>query len=90
MFMVVRVICFYQPGCMGCMEQTPINTEVGKSLNITIEEIDATKNPQYIKEFQLKVTPTIVILEEGILLERFEGVVHAEQLTAALKKIYNR
>jgi len=31
-----------------------------------------------------------VILEEGILLERFEGVVHAEQLTAALKKIYNR
>jgi thioredoxin 1 len=86
MYMAVHVICFYQPGCMGCMEQTPINAEVGKSLNITIEEIDATQNPQYITEFQLKVTPTIVILKEGILLERFEGVVHAEQLTAALKK----
>ena len=86
MFMAVRVICFYQPGCMGCMEQTPINTEVGKSLNIVIEEIDAIKNPQYIKEFVLKVTPTIVILKEGTLQERFEGVVHAEQLTAALKK----
>jgi len=86
MFMAVRVICFYQPGCMGCMEQTPINTEVGKALNITIEEIDAIKNPQYIKEFLLKVTPTIVILKEGTLLERFEGVVHTEQLTAALKK----
>jgi len=86
MFMAVRVICFYQPGCMGCMEQNPINTEVGKSLNLSIEEIDAIKNPQYIKEFQLKVTPTIVILKEGTLLERFEGVVHAEQLTAALKK----
>ena len=86
MFMAVRVICFYQPGCMGCMEQTPINTEVGKSLNITIEEIDAIKNLQYIKEFLLKVTPTMVILKEGTLLERFEGVVHAEQLTAAIKK----
>jgi hypothetical protein len=27
-----------------------------------------------------------VILTEGTLLERFEGVVHAEQLMAALKK----
>jgi thioredoxin 1 len=84
--MAVRVICFYQPGCMGCMEQTPINSEVGKSLNTTIEEIDAIKNPQYVKEFLLKVTPTMVILKEGTLLERFEGVVHAEQLTAAIKK----
>jgi len=84
--MTVRVICFYQPGCMGCMEQTPINTEVAKALNHPIEEIDAIKNPQYIKEFLLKVTPTIVILKEGTLMEWFEGVVHAEQLTAAIKK----
>jgi thioredoxin 1 len=71
---------------MGCMEQTPINTEVAKALSLTIEEIDAIKNPQYVKQFQLKVTPTIVILKEGILQQRFEGVVHAEQLTAAIKK----
>jgi thioredoxin 1 len=86
MFMAVRVICFFQPGCMGCMEQTPINTEVAKTLNLIIEEIDAIKNPQYIKEFLLKVTPTIVILKDGILVERFEGVVHTEQLRAAIKK----
>ena len=86
MFMAVRVICFYQPGCMGCMEQTPINTEVAKTLNLIIEEIDAINNPPYIREFLLKVTPTIVIPKEGTLLERFEGGVHAEQLTEALKK----
>lgn len=84
--MAVRVICFYQPGCMGCMEQTPINAEVSRSLNIPIEEIDAIKNPQYIGEFQLKVTPTIVILKDGTLQEQFEGVVHTEQLTTAIRK----
>jgi thioredoxin 1 len=68
------------------MEQTPINTEVGNALNLTIEEIDAVKNPQYIREFQLKVTPTIVILQDGAVRERFEGVVHPEQLLGALKK----
>jgi thioredoxin 1 len=84
--MAVRVLSFYQPGCMGCMEQTPINAEVAKSLNITIEEIDATKNPRNIDEFQLKVTPTIVVLKDGKVLQRFEGVVHTEQLTGELKK----
>ena len=84
--MALRVICFYQPGCMGCMEQTPINGEVVKSLNIVIEEIDAIKNPQHIREFQLKVTPTIVILKDGLLMERFEGVIHTEQLTGAINK----
>jgi len=71
---------------MGCMEQTPINREVEKTLNIPIEEIDAVKNPDLIKEFGLKVTPTIVILRDGILKERFEGVVHTEQLMGAMKK----
>ncbi|MCJ7742367.1 MAG: thioredoxin family protein [Methanoregula sp.] len=84
--MTVRVICFYQPGCMGCMEQTPINTEVAKDLNITIEEIDAIKSQHFIKEFGLKVTPTIIILRDAVVLERFEGVTHTEQLKEAIKK----
>jgi thioredoxin 1 len=84
--MALRVLCFFQPGCMGGMEQEPINAEVGKKLGIRIEEIDATKNPAYIKEYQLKATPTIIILVDGVVKERFEGVVHPEQLEVTLKK----
>jgi thioredoxin 1 len=84
--MTLRVLCFFQPGCMGCMEQQPINAEVSRALMIQIEEIDAIKNPQYIKEFQLKATPTILFLRDGKIVERFEGVVHTEQLESALKK----
>jgi thioredoxin 1 len=84
--MTVRVICFYQPGCMGCMEQTPINREVEKDLCIRIEETDAMKHPDLIRQYGLKVTPTIVILINDVVRERFEGVVHAEQLEETLKK----
>jgi thioredoxin 1 len=84
--MTIRVLCFFQPGCMGCMEQEPINREVEKGLGVTIEEIDAVQNPQYIKDYQLKVTPTIVVVLDGNVRERFEGVVHPEQLNAAIKK----
>ena len=84
--MAVRVICFYQPGCMGCMEQTPINREVEKKLSFKIEELDAVKHPELIRQYELKVTPTIVILNNDVVQERLEGVVHAEQLEAVLRK----
>jgi thioredoxin 1 len=84
--MAVSITCFFQPGCMGCMEQSPINREVSQALHVTIEEIDAVKEPEYVKKYSLKVTPTIVIEKDGLQKERFEGVVHREQLEGAIKK----
>lgn len=84
--MAVSITCFFQPGCMGCMEQSPINHEVSKALHVTIEEIDAIKEPEYVKKYSLRVTPTIVIEKDGSQKERFEGVVHREQLESAIKK----
>jgi thioredoxin 1 len=84
--MALKILCFFQPGCMGCMEQEPINAEVSRVLKIPIEEIDAVKKPEYIKEYQLKATPTILVLKDEKIVERFEGVVHAEKFEAALKK----
>lgn len=71
---------------MGCTEQTAINKEVATDLKIIIEEIDAIKNPHFIKEFGLKVTPTIIIQKEGTVIERLEGVAHTEQLRETIKK----
>ncbi|OPY37588.1 MAG: Thioredoxin [Methanoregula sp. PtaU1.Bin051] len=84
--MALSVICFFQPGCMGCMEQSPINNEVSKALKLKIEEIDATKEPKYIKQYSLKVTPTTIVLVDGAVRERFEGMVHRELLESAIKK----
>jgi thioredoxin 1 len=84
--MAVSVISFFQPGCMGCMEQSPINREVAQELHVTIEEIDALKNPQYVRQYSLKVTPTIILIQDNAVKERFEGVVHREQLEGAIKK----
>lgn len=41
--MAVKVISFYQEGCMGCEEQTPVLREAEKDLGIKIEEIDAVR-----------------------------------------------
>ena len=57
-----------------------------KKLTLKIEELDAVKHPQLIRQYGLKVTPTIVILNNDVVEERLEGVVHAEQLETTLKK----
>lgn len=84
--MAVKVISFYQEGCMGCDEQTPILREVEKELEIEIEEIDAVKNPEYIKKYSLRVTPTIIVLDGDEVRERMEGLVHREDLEAAVRR----
>jgi thioredoxin 1 len=84
--MGVAVLCFDQPGCMGCVEQSPINRQVEKALHIEIQEIDAVKNPRFVAQYRLRVTPTIVILQNGEEKRRFEGLVHREELEAAVKE----
>jgi thioredoxin 1 len=83
---MLRIISFFQDGCMACQEQEPINREVERSLNVRIEDINPLKNRSFIDDYQLRVTPTIVILSDGKVVERFEGVVHREQLENAIQK----
>jgi thioredoxin 1 len=84
--MGVAVLCFDQEGCMGCSEQSPINRQVEKTLHIEIQEIDAVKNPRFVAQYHLRVTPTIIILKNGEEKRRFEGLVYREELEAALKE----
>ncbi|MHC1626434.1 MAG: thioredoxin family protein [Methanoculleaceae archaeon] len=84
--MVVRVLCFSQKGCMGCEEQRPINREVSEALGINIEEIDVSDYPDNIQKYNLRVTPTILVISDGVVQTRFEGVVFREDLEKAINQ----
>lgn len=83
--MGVAVLCFVQEGCMGCSEQVPINREVEKDLHLKIEGIDVVKNPRFVRQYRLRVTPTTIVLQNGEERRRFEGLVHREELEAAVR-----
>jgi hypothetical protein len=64
-----------------------LSTGKGKrSSGNTTEKTDAVDNPQYIKDYPLKVTPTIVLVHDGSDCERSEEVVPREQLQETFKK----
>ncbi|HON81920.1 MAG TPA: thioredoxin family protein [Methanoregulaceae archaeon] len=83
---MIRILSFFQEGCMACHEQEPINREVEKALSVPIEPLNPLKERSYIEKYSLRVTPTTLILKDGQVVERFEGVVHREQLEDAIKK----
>jgi thioredoxin 1 len=83
---MLQVLAFFQDGCMACQEQEPINKEVESALNIHITMFNPLKERKYIEEYHLRVTPTIIIIKDGKIAERFEGVVHREQLEDAIRK----
>ena len=72
---------------MACREQDRINSEVATSLNIHIEAINPLKERNYIDEYNLRGTPAIVIIKDGRVAGRFEGVVHREQLEDAIRNL---
>lgn len=84
--MTVQILCYVQEGCMGCMEQEPINRKVERTFGVTIEERDALEHPEDIQKYALTVTPTILVIVDGEVKERFEGVAHSETLGAAIEK----
>ena len=84
--MGVVVLCFIQGGCMGCSEQEPINREVEKDLKIRIQMIDVMREPRFVSQYRLRVTPTMIILQNGEERRRFEGLVHTDELEAEIRK----
>lgn len=86
--MSLRVVYFFQDGCMACHEQEPILEEVERTCNLAAERINPLRNRSIIREFRLSVTPTIIILKDGTEVKRFEGLVHREQLEDAVRRPY--
>lgn len=70
---------------MACHEQEPILTEVERNTHLTAERINPLRERSAIREFQLTVTPTILIMNNGTEVKRFEGLVHREQLEEAIR-----
>ena len=82
---MLRVISFFQEGCMACEEQDSINREVEEALGIQFESINPLQERSYIDTYHLQVTPTVLLIKDDRVVERFEGVVHREQLEEAIR-----
>jgi hypothetical protein len=76
---------------MVWMHQEPVNQELEPAPGLTTVMTEAVEDPQYCKDFQLKVTLTIVPVQDDRVRKRFEGGCPPEiHLVETGKNTYNR
>jgi thioredoxin 1 len=76
------LIDFYTEWCSPCKIMSPIledlKSELGDEINIV--KVDVDKNLSVATKFQIKVVPTLILIQSGKLLWRQSGVLRKREL----------
>ena len=76
------LVDFYAVWCGPCVmmsrELVTVGSEMGDKIKIV--KIDTDKYPNIASRFQIAALPTCVLFKDGKPIERFEGVMPAEQI----------
>jgi thioredoxin len=82
------LVDFYATWCGPCQMMAKILEQVNMQLNgqVRILKIDTDRYPQIASDHQIQALPTIVLFKAGQPVDRFEGVIPAEQLVDRLQQ----
>jgi thioredoxin len=82
------LVDFYATWCGPCQMMAKILEQVNMQLNgqVRILKIDTDRYPQIASQHQIQALPTIVLFKAGQPVDRFEGVIPAEQLIGRLQQ----
>ncbi len=82
------LVDFYATWCGPCQMMAKILEQVNIQLNgqVRILKIDTDRYPQIASNHQIQALPTIVLFKAGQPVDRFEGVIPAEQLVGRLQQ----
>ena len=69
-----EVLFFTMPGCPPCERAKPRVEEMRKQ-GLKVTEVDIYEQPDLARKYQIVQTPTFVILEDGVEVERTSDIV---------------
>ncbi len=69
-----EVLFFTQLGCPPCEQAKPRVEEMRKQ-GLKVTEIDYRENPELFNQYGVTTTPTFIILEDGVEIERTGDIV---------------
>ncbi|MBW4680727.1 MAG: thioredoxin [Microcoleus vaginatus WJT46-NPBG5] len=83
------LVDFYAPWCGPCQMMAPILEEVNSRLKdrLRVVKINSDNYPDLATNYQIHALPTLVLFKKGLPVERFEGVMQAQQLIQRLQPL---
>jgi thiol-disulfide isomerase/thioredoxin len=68
-----EVLFFTQPGCLPCEEAKPKVREL-RQKGVKITTINIREQPDLARQYRIVATPTFVVLENGVEIERTSSI----------------
>jgi len=83
------IVDFWATWCGPCKTQAPILSDIADKHagEVLIGKLDVDKNPRTTQMYGIRLIPTLVILKDGKVAERFEGLTSGDRLEAALAQL---
>jgi thiol-disulfide isomerase/thioredoxin len=78
------LLYLYRPNCPWCAHQRPIIDEIKASGRIHVVELDISKNPEIARVLRVFGTPTMVLVEGGIIKKYLVGFQDEKKLTGII------
>ena len=79
------LVDFYATWCGPCRMMHPIIEEVAKEENIKVIKVDVGKHDELARNYGIMSIPTIILFQNGNLVEKNIGFIPKEQLLTMIK-----
>lgn len=72
--LIREVLFFTQKGCLPC-ERAKSRVEEMRKQGLKVTEVDYRENPELFHQYEVTTTPTFIVLEDGVEIERTGDIV---------------
>ena len=79
-------VYFWAEWCAPCKHFSPVVEDIKKEKNLNLFKVNADDNPDSSKRFKLTGIPTIIVIKDGVEVDRIIGGMPKHKLAERLKE----
>lgn len=69
----MKALKFRKDGCVPCDRLEPKLEETADERDITLEEVNVEDDMETVRDYKVRASPTVVLVDDGEEVDRFSG-----------------
>ena len=77
------LVDFWASWCGPCRMQAPIVEKIAETTDVKVIKVDVDSDDELSIDFQVSSIPTLVLFEDGVVIEKFIGLTDIDEIKKA-------